>query len=156
MLLLSGGVSAGKFDIVERVLSDLGAEFYFDRVLIQPGQPLVFGRAQGKFIFGLPGNPGSAMVTFEFFARAAVELLSGHREPALPLLWSKLASDFRARPGLRRFLPACLSNDGGSVLPLKWAGSGDVKALSRANAFVVTEPERESWTAGDLIRVLRK
>ena len=76
MLLLSGGVSAGKFDIVERVLSDLGAEFYFDRVLIQPGQPLVFGRAQGKFLFGLPGNPGSTMVTFELFARAAVELLS--------------------------------------------------------------------------------
>ncbi|MGA2599540.1 MAG: gephyrin-like molybdotransferase Glp [Bryobacteraceae bacterium] len=156
MLLLSGGVSAGKFDIVERVLSDLGAEFYFDRVLIQPGQPLVFGRAQGKFIFGLPGNPGSTMVTFELFARAALELLSGQRESALPLLWSKLGSDFRARPGLRRFLPASLSSDGGSVMPLKWAGSGDVTALSRANAFVVTEPERESWTAGDLIRVLQK
>lgn len=156
MLLLSGGVSAGKFDIVERVLSDLGAEFYFDRVLIQPGQPLVFGRVQGKFIFGLPGNPGSTMVTFELFARAAVELLSGRREVALPLLWSKLASDFHARPGLRRFLPAFLSCDGSSVLPLKWAGSGDVAALSRSNAFVVTEPERESWTAGDLIRVLQK
>ena len=96
------------------------------------------------------------MVTFELFARAAVELLSGQRAVALPLLWSKLASDLRARPGLRRFLPASLSSDGGSVLPLKWAGSGDVTALSRANAFVVTEPERESWSTGDLIRVLQK
>ncbi len=64
MLLLSGGVSAGKYDIVERVLADLGAEFYFDRVLIMPGQPLVFGKARGEFFFGLPGNPASTMVTF--------------------------------------------------------------------------------------------
>ena len=85
MLLLSGGVSAGKYDIVERVLADLGAEFYFDRVLIMPGQPLVFGKARGKFFFGLPGNPASTMVTFEIFARAAVELLGGQTESALPL-----------------------------------------------------------------------
>ena len=77
LLLLSGGVSAGKYDIVERVLADLGAEFFFDRVLIQPGQPLVFGKARGKFFFGLPGNPASTMVTFEIFARAAVEMLGG-------------------------------------------------------------------------------
>ena len=97
MLLLSGGVSAGKYDIVERVLADLGAEFFFDRVLIQPGQPLVFGRVRDKFFFGLPGNPGSTMVTFELFARCALELLSGESESTLPLLWSKLATDFRAR-----------------------------------------------------------
>ena len=77
LLLLSGGVSAGKYDVVEQVLSSLGAEFYFDRVLIQPGQPLVFGKVAGKFFFGLPGNPSSTMVTFEIFARAAIELLGG-------------------------------------------------------------------------------
>ena len=73
LLLLSGGVSAGKYDIVEPVLASLGAEFFFDRVLIQPGQPLVFGRARERFFFGLPGNPSSTMVTFEVFARAAIE-----------------------------------------------------------------------------------
>ena len=73
LLLLSGGVSAGKYDIVERVLADLGAEFFFDRVKIQPGQPVVFGRVKNKFFFGLPGNPASTMVTFEIFARAALE-----------------------------------------------------------------------------------
>ena len=83
MLLLSGGVSAGKYDIVERVLADLGAEFYFDRVLIMPGQPLVFGKAREKFFFGLPGNPASTMVTFEIFARSAVELLGGQKEASL-------------------------------------------------------------------------
>ena len=99
LLLLSGGVSAGKYDIVERVLAELGAEFFFDRVLIQPGQPLVFGKARSKFFFGLPGNPASTMVTFEIFARAAVEILGGEKEPMLPLLWSKLSQETPAKNG---------------------------------------------------------
>jgi len=154
MLVLSGGVSAGKYDIVERVLADLGAEFYFDRVLIMPGQPLVFGRAQGKFFFGLPGNPASTMVTFEIFARAAVELLAGQKDPMLPLTWTRLATGFRQKTGLTRFLPAQLSADGSQITPLPWQGSGDVPALALANAFLVTEPGRESWAAGDWIQVL--
>jgi molybdopterin molybdotransferase len=156
MLLLSGGVSAGKYDIVERVLADLGAEFYFDRVLIMPGQPLVFGRAREKFFFGLPGNPASTMVTFEIFARSAVELLGGQKEAHLPLVWSKLSQDFRQKTGLTRFLPAVLSADGAQVTAMSWQGSGDVPSLARANAFLVTEPDRENWTAGDWIRVLLK
>ena len=156
LLLLSGGVSAGKYDLVERVLADLGAEFFFDRVLIQPGQPLVFGKARGKFFFGLPGNPASTMVTFEIFGRAALELLGGQAEPMLPLPWSKLTREFRQKTGLTRFLPATLSRDGSDVAPLRWQGSGDVPALARANAFLVTEPDRESWAAGEMIRVLMK
>ena len=156
MLLLSGGVSAGKYDIVERVLADLGAEFYFDRVLIMPGQPLVFGQARDRFFFGLPGNPASTMVTFEIFARSAVELLGGQKEATLPLVWSKLSQDFRQKTGLTRFLPAVLSADGSQITPLAWQGSGDVPALARANAFLVTEPDREAWAAGDWIRVLLK
>jgi molybdopterin molybdotransferase len=154
LLLLSGGVSAGKYDLVERVLGDLGAEFFFDRVLIQPGQPLVFGKVQGKFFFGLPGNPASTMVTFEIFGRAAVEMLGGQAEPMLPLPWSKLTRDFRQKTGLTRFLPAMLSPDASEVTLLRWQGSGDVPALARANAFLVTEADRETWSAGDLIRIL--
>ena len=104
LLLLSGGVSAGKYDVVEEVLSGFGAEFLFDRVLIQPGQPLVFGRAQGKFFFGLPGNPGSTMVTFEIFARAALEMLGGQEDTTLNMPWARLTRDFRAT--LRRKLRA--------------------------------------------------
>lgn len=156
LLLLSGGVSAGKYDIVERVLADLGAEFFFDRVRIQPGQPLVFGKAQDKFFFGLPGNPASTMVTFEIFARAAVELLGGQNEPMLPLTWAKLTSDFRQKTGLKRFLPAILGATGNDVTPVHWHGSGDIPALARANAFLVTDPDRECWAAGEWIQVLMK
>jgi molybdopterin molybdotransferase len=156
LLLLSGGVSAGKYDIVEEVLGGLGAEFFFDRVLIQPGQPLVFGRARGTFFFGLPGNPASTMVTFEVFARAAIELLGGEAEPRLPVTLARLTQDFRHRPGLTRFLPARLSPDGRELTPIEWHGSSDVPAMARANAFLITEPDRESWKAGDLIEVLVK
>jgi len=156
LLLLSGGVSAGKYDIVERVLAELGAEFFFDRVLIQPGQPLVFGQARGKFFFGLPGNPSSTMVTFEIFARAAVELLGGEEEVALHMPFARLTEGFHHRAGLTRFLPARLSPDGAAVTPLAWRGSSDVPALTRANAYMVVDADRPEWQAGDWIRVLRK
>jgi len=156
LLLLSGGVSAGKYDVVEPVLADLGAEFYFDRVLIQPGQPLVFGRAAGKFFFGLPGNPSSTMVCFEIFARAALELLAGQEETPLPMPLARLTRDFRHRTGLTRFLPARLSDCGAEVTPIAWHGSGDVPALTRANAYLVADPARAEYPAGELIPVLLK
>jgi molybdopterin molybdotransferase len=156
LLLISGGVSAGKYDVVEEVLAGFGAEFYFDRVLIQPGQPLVFGRALGKFFFGLPGNPSSTMVTFEVFARAALELLGGETETALMMPWARLTREFRHRPGLTRFLPARLTADGAEVTPVAWHGSGDIPALTRANAFLVADPSREVYAAGEWIRVLIK
>jgi molybdopterin molybdotransferase len=155
LLLISGGVSAGKYDVVERALASLGAEFFFDRVLIQPGQPLVFGCVRSKLFFGLPGNPASTMVTFELFARAAVELFGGQSESKLPFALGRLTTAFRHKPGLTRFLPARLGEDGG-LAPVPWRGSSDVPATARANAFLVAEAERESWNAGDLMRVLMK
>jgi molybdopterin molybdotransferase len=154
LLLLSGGVSAGKYDVVEVALAALGAEIVFDRVLIQPGRPLVFGRVRGKFFFGLPGNPASTMVTFELFARAALELLAGEREPALEMPLARLTQDFRHKTGLTRFLPARLGADGAEVTPLPWSGSSDVPAMARSNVYLVAEAGRAEWRAGDLIRVL--
>jgi molybdopterin molybdotransferase len=154
LVLLSGGVSAGKYDLVETVLAEHNAEFYFTRVLIQPGQPAVFGKARGKYFFGLPGNPTSTMVTFELFARLALNLLAGDRTPRLPMYQSRLTADFRHRPGLTRFLPASVSEYGETVTPVKWQGSGDVFAAGRANAFLVADSDREFWNAGDSIRVM--
>lgn len=155
LLLLSGGVSAGRYDVVERVLADLGAEFFFDRVKIQPGQPVVFGRVRGKFFFGLPGNPGSTMVTFEIFARAAVELLGGQRESVLPFVLGRLSEPFQHKAGLTRFLPAKISGMG-DLARMPWKGSSDIAAISRANAFLVADAEREVWNAGDTMPVLLK
>ncbi len=155
LLLLSGGVSAGKYDVVEQALARFGAEFYFDRVRIQPGQPLVFGRAAGKFFFGLPGNPVSTMVTFELFGRVALDYLSGCRESPLPLTSAPLAADFRHKAGLTRFLPSRL-NGNGTLSPVAWQGSSDMVALSQANAYLVADAERSEWKKGELIQVLLK
>ncbi|HEY6344492.1 MAG TPA: gephyrin-like molybdotransferase Glp [Bryobacteraceae bacterium] len=153
LVLLSGGVSAGKYDMVEKVLADLGAEFFFDRVKIQPGQPLVYGTVGGNQFFGLPGNPISTMVTFEVFARAAVELLGGVSQAPLPLLTARLSTDFRHKPGLTRFLPARVK-ESAEVAPEPWHGSGDIVAVTRANAFLVADADRETWAKGEEIRVL--
>ena len=154
LLLISGGVSAGKYDLVEDALAALDAEFHFDRVAIQPGQPLVFGRARATFFFGLPGNPAATLVTFAIFARAALELLGGQAETTLPMPFARLTTDFSHKPGLTRFLPARLSADGAQVAPVPWHGSSDIPALARSNAFLVADAARESWRAGDWIRVL--
>ena len=154
LLLLSGGVSAGKYDIVEKVLSTFGAHFYFDRVAIQPGAPLVFGKVGQTFFFGLPGNPSSAMVTFELFARPALDRLSGVQDAQLFLPYAKLTKDFKHRPGLTRFLPAILNH--GDITPLPWSGSSDVAAMARSNAYLVADPNKADYEAGELIQVLLK
>ena len=160
LLLLSGGVSMGKFDLVEKVLQSLDAEIFFDGVAIQPGKPLVFGRAQGTFFFGLPGNPLSTMVTFELFARPALALLSGEPEVPLVFLRARLAKDLRRKPGLTAFLPARLeaSSDPVASPPLisliDWKGSGDVAALNRANCYLVVPEEAEELRKGDWVAVL--
>jgi molybdopterin molybdotransferase len=156
LVLLSGGVSAGKYDLVEVVLAEFDAEFFFTRVLIQPGQPAVFGRAKDKFFFGLPGNPVSTMVTFELFARLALELLAGEKAPRLSLFSAQLSEPFHHKTGLTRFLPAKLSEVGPGVTPVRWQGSGDVFAVGRANAFLVADSDRPSWNAGESIRVLAR
>lgn len=156
LLLISGGVSAGRYDVVEPALAALGARFYFDRVRIQPGQPLVFGRARDRFFFGLPGNPASTLVTFELFARAALELLAGREEAPLLLPLARLTAEFRHSPGLTRFLPAHLGGDGAEVTPLAWHGSSDIPALARANCFLVADAARPLYACGDLIPVLLK
>ncbi len=156
MLVVSGGVSAGKYDLVKPGLRDLGVQFHFERVRVQPGQPTVFGSAGNKPVFGLPGNPGSTLITYQLFARPALELLAGMTEPILPLLSAKFEAPFRHKPGLTRFLPALLSTDGQHLRHILWQGSSDVPALAKANAFLVADHDREAWQSGDTIRVMLK
>ncbi len=155
-LVTSGGVSAGKYDLVKPALRDLGVKFYFERVRVQPGQPTAFGMFESKPVFGLPGNPGSTLVTFQLFARLALELIGGQADPLLPFLSARFEAPFRHKLGLTRFLPARLSADGQHLRHIPWQGSSDVPALSKANAFLIADHDREAWDIGDLIRVMPK
>jgi molybdopterin molybdotransferase len=156
MLLLSGGVSMGKHDLVEQALADLGVEIHITQVLIQPGKPLVFGMAGDKPVFGLPGNPISTMVTFELFGRMALERLGGMADLRLPFVEVRLSRDFRHKPVLTRFLPARLTGDYDEALvePIQWQGSGDLASIAKATCYLVASADRESWRAGDRIAVL--
>jgi molybdopterin molybdotransferase len=156
MLLLSGGVSMGKFDLVEQALKSLGAQFFFTGALIQPGKPVVFGEVGAVAFFGLPGNPVSVMVTFELFARQMVEALSGAEPSRLKSAQAKLNKDFKTKTGLTRFLPAVL--DGGLYDPevevVQWQGSGDMLAAAQANCYLVVPPDREKLAKGEMVTVV--
>jgi molybdopterin molybdotransferase len=160
LLVLSGGVSVGKYDLVEQALKDLGAEFFFDAVAIRPGKPVVFGWCRGKPVFGLPGNPVSTMVTFELFVVPAIEALSGCPPPSLPVFKAKLAHPVDEKGNVAHFLPARVSwpkgEAGGdpSVEVLLWEGSGDIGAVVRGNSFLIVHPSKPQLDAGEWVDVL--
>lgn len=156
LLILSGGVSMGKYDLVEQVLADLGAEFYFTGAKIQPGKPVVFGKVKGKYFFGLPGNPVSTMVTFELFVRPMIEALGGAKPSPLRFAQAALKREFRTKPGLTRFLPAILSGgyEGPEVELVAWQGSGDIAAMSKANCYLLVPDDKELLGAGQPVSVL--
>jgi molybdopterin molybdotransferase len=156
ILVLSGGVSMGKYDLVETVLKDLGAEFYFDAVAIRPGKPAVFARCQNAVVFGLPGNPISTMVTFELLVTPALDILSGTDPRPLPLLQAVLAESLTEKPGLTHFLPARVEWQGTlpKVRALLWQGSGDIATLAKANCFLVIPADRDQISAGESVSIL--
>jgi molybdopterin molybdotransferase len=191
MLLISGGVSMGKFDLVEAALKKIGAQFFFTGALIQPGRPVVFGQVEfsgggngsGKVrrlrdpgsvaggrirssrripFFGLPGNPVSAMVCFELFARPVLEALGGAIPSRLPTAKARLRSAVKTKTGLTRFLPAMLSSasPGGVFDPevetVPWQGSGDMVAAARANCYLVVPPDRDTIAAGEMVTVVMR
>jgi molybdopterin molybdotransferase len=156
LLLLTGGVSMGKYDLVEQVLEEFGAEFLFTGAQIQPGKPIVFGEARGKYFFGLPGNPVSTMVTFEVFAKPLLQALEGVSPAPLTFLHARLKSEIKTKTGLKRFLPGLLSGEFEQcqVELARWHGSGDVAATARANCYIVIPPDRERIAAGEWVAVM--
>ena len=168
LLLLSGGVSMGKYDLVEGVLAALGAQFFFTGVRIQPGKPVVFGDMPGDAagrrlpFFGLPGNPVSTMVTFALFAAPILAALGGEQGYSPRFAEARLAVELEPRPKLRRFLPGRLSETSTAsieVTPVSWQGSGDIAGTAQANCLLVVpelEPDSatETLPAGTTVRVL--
>jgi molybdopterin molybdotransferase len=175
LLLISGGVSAGKFDLVEPALARAGAIFHFTGVRIQPGKPLVFAElprnsarssytqedARAIPVFGLPGNPISSAVTFLLFAAPMLAELSGSLQPGPRFALAQLAreTDRHGKPGLTRFLPAsCDFDPPAGQLPqvalVSWQGSGDLAALARSNSFLVIPEDVHALEPGAIVRIL--
>lgn len=151
VLLVSGGVSAGDYDLVEPVLLTAGVTFFFTGVAMKPGAPLVFGRRGPTLVFGLPGNPVSTQVTFARFVRPCLLGLQGGREAAPRRVPVTLATTVANRSGRTSHLPAVVRLEGERLvaLPVRTQGSGDLASHARANALLVLEPARARAEAGE-------
>ncbi len=156
LLLISGGVSMGKYDLVEPALLALGGRFHFTGARIQPGKPVVFGSLGELPFFGLPGNPISTMVCFALFAAPVLAALAGEESYTPPFAQARLAAPVKNKPGLTRFFTASLSSDiaGSWVEAIPWQGSGDLAGTARANCFLVVPPEAGDLEAGATVSVL--
>jgi molybdopterin molybdotransferase len=162
LLLLTGGVSMGKFDLVEEVLAGMGAEFFFTGVKMQPGKPVVFGRVPSngdrpeRYFFGLPGNPVSTMVTFRVFVAPLLAALAGERNWQPNIAIAKLVADFHTKSGLTRFVPAHLDTGAPipTVNPVRTQGSGDLAANARANCYLIVPEDCHLLSANQMVRVL--
>jgi molybdopterin molybdotransferase len=166
MLLVTGGVSAGKYDLVEPTLEKLGARFHFTGLRIQPGKPLVFGELPRPGqpdlpFFGLPGNPVSSAVTFLLFGQRIVGALAGDSSPRPRFALARMGekTDRGGKPGLTRFLPA-ICDFGAKIDGLPevnftgWHGSGDLTALAGSNCFLVVPEEVKYFEPGQIVQVL--
>ena len=151
MLLLSGGVSEGVYDLVEGVMARLGVEVLFDKVAVKPGAPLVFGRRASTLVFGLPGNPVSAQVTFDLFVRPLLLRMQGARVLERPLVEAELLEGVGNKSGRKAHLPALVRFEGGRLVarPVRSMGSADLVAHARANALLVLEARRTRAEAGE-------
>jgi molybdopterin molybdotransferase len=156
VVLLAGGVSAGKFDLVPGVLQDLGVEPHFHKVRMKPGKPLFFGTKSGKLIFGLPGNPVSAFVCFELFVRQALRALAGQSEPGPRIMRLPLAEAIAETNDRPTYRPAKLepAETGWAVRPLEYGGAPDLRGLQPADALIVLPAGDARFDAGEPVPVV--
>ena len=156
VVLLSGGVSAGIYDLVQGAMRDCGVEIFFDRIRMKPGKPLTFGARGEKLVFGLPGNPVSAVVGLELLVRPAVRKMQRMCELHRPMVRGRLAQAFRQSPGRKQFVPA-RSREVNGCWESRWVGhhgSADLFSLSRANSLFVVEAEVEALEAGSEVDIV--
>lgn len=155
ILVLSGGVSMGDYDFTKAVFRDLGAEMNFWKLAIRPGQPLAFGKIQGKLAFGLPGNPVSSMVTFEQLVRPAMLKMSGCRSYGRPVVQALFQEQFSKRTDRRHFLRGILTREEGvfKVRTTGDQGSGILTSMVKANCLIDVPVEVERLNPGDEVAV---
>ena len=156
IVITSGGVSMGDYDLVKAALKDIGAEIYFDKVIIRPGKPIVFARRGETFFFCLPGNPVSTSVTFNVFARPAIRKMQGETLPLLKTVKAQLSRALKDSSSRRSYLPGRLFIEGGRAMvePLKWGGSSDLVAFMQANGLIIVGEAMHEIAEAELVDVM--
>jgi molybdopterin molybdotransferase len=156
VLLLSGGVSAGKLDLVPDMLAELGVQALFHKVAMKPGKPLLFGVKDGRLVFGLPGNPVASMLCGELFVRPALRAMMARDPGSTWVIAATLAKDFVSRSDRATYHPARLqmTDAGWMVTPVAWFGSPDLRGVLAANAFMVVGAGERHYKVGGRFEVL--
>ena len=154
ILVTTGGVSAGKYDIVQKILVGAGVKILFNKVAIRPGKPVVFGTAKGKYVYGLPGNPVSAMVTFELFVRPVIQRMLGSVYPDREEITAVLIEGIKKKSERYHFLRGICTYDGETrkVVTTGSQGSGILSSMGSANCLIML-PEG-SKKAGEKVRLI--
>lgn len=160
ILILSGGVSAGDFDLVPHVLRDLGVEQVFHGVRLKPGRPLWFGvlsHAKGsRLVFGLPGNPVSGLVCFELFVRPAITALAALPQVSRPMIAARLSDPFCHAGTRPTYFPVRLEDAGDQTLArlLDWKGSADLRTLACADGLALFPAGRSEYAMDETVQVM--
>jgi molybdopterin molybdotransferase len=156
VLLVSGGVSMGKYDLVEPVFKELGVIVHFESVSMRPGKPTVFATWKDRWVFGLPGNPLSTFVAFELFVRPVLRALQGLPAEDLPVVRGLLQADVVERSGRSAFLPARVSSGSGmlEISPVDWKGSADVFGAVEANGLLIVPAQAARLSRGETVEAL--
>lgn len=153
ILILSGGVSMGEYDLVGDVMKDLNTHIYFEKVALRPGKPVIFGRKDKTFIFALPGNPVASFVTFELFIYPAIRKMMGFTSIHRTTLKASLETEILVRRKRREYRPAFLRmhNNHWLISPVEWHGSADLLATTRANSLLIVREDAEKLSSGQLV-----
>jgi molybdopterin molybdotransferase len=156
ILIVSGGVSMGKYDLVESVFAEFGVEVLFDKIAMKPGKPTVFGHRGDTFVFGLPGNPISTMVSFHVFVRPLILYLLKAENINPRILEAKLDAPAKCDPERAALVPALVRFESGEyrIRTAPWKGSSDMVGLARANALIMIPRRSGNLEAGETARFL--
>ncbi|MBN1665184.1 MAG: molybdopterin molybdotransferase MoeA [Deltaproteobacteria bacterium] len=155
IIISSGGVSVGDYDLVKDIMKEMGNQMQFWQVAMRPGKPLAFGNLRGIPLFGLPGNPVSSMVSFEQFVRPSIRKMTGHKLLYRPVVKAILREDIKKQTGLKYFIRAVLCREDGryTVISTGEQGSGILKSMVRANSFICLPEDCETARKGDEVTV---
>lgn len=156
LLISSGGVSVGDYDLVKDILQQTGSHMAFWQICMKPGKPLAFGAIQGTPTFGLPGNPVSAMVSYEVFVRPALLKMMGHLRIYRAVVSAILQNDVRKSDERKHFIRVVLSQVEGRYLAATTGaqGSGILSSMAKANGLAILEEPRMVARAGEEIPVM--
>lgn len=155
VILTTGGVSVGEYDVVKDVMTSMGASLKFWKVAQKPGKPLAFWTLKDRLVFGLPGNPVATMVCFEEYVRPALRKMMGHQKLFRPETEAILREDIKKKPGRLHFVRVRLVHEDGQYYASSTGpqGSGILKSMVLADGLALVPPEASFIKAGERIKV---